>query len=68
MNATFFVSPHDSVPGAFGYTVTSDAGHSVRQGFVPGESGKVRMTEAEARVEAQAVVDELQSIPAAPAA
>lgn len=61
MNATFHTSPHTSVPGAFGYTISLPAGVYMRQGFKPGCSGKVRMTEAEAISCGQAVCDELQA-------
>ena len=51
--------PVTGIPGAFGYSVTSDAGHSVQQDRIPGASGKQRMTYDEAVAHAQELVDEL---------
>lgn len=61
MNATYTVFPLNDVPGAFGYQVTSDRGHAVWQDTVPGASGLVRMTEAEAEAYAQSLIAELTS-------
>lgn len=64
MNATYTVFPLADVPGAYGYLVTSDRGHAERQETVPGASGFVRMTQAEAEAYAQALVAELTAPPA----
>lgn len=56
MNATYSTYPVPGFPGAYGYEVTSDAGHAERQDFAPGMPGRVPMSQAEAEAHAQALV------------
>lgn len=47
---------------AWGYTVTSERGHYIRQEFAPGASGFVAMSQAEAQSFAEAEVARLTTV------